>query len=189
MRTIFENIVGPIPDHDWNMYFEKLKPIKAKKGDVILPLDKVCETIWHLTKGAVKKVEMDEGILKTTHFYTAPKVFTVLQSVLKNEPSELSIICEEACEFLELSIKDLKPLYNKSIYIERIGRRMAEEEFISEFSMRRMFLKLDALQRYEYMEKSHPEILNRFQLKDIATFLGVTPETLSRLRKIRFTET
>lgn len=189
MRSYIENIVGQIPDYDWNLYFENLKPTKAKKGDIILPLHKVCETIWHLTKGAVKKVEMDEGILKTTHFYTAPKVFTVLQSTLKNEPSDLSIICQEDCEFLELSIKDLQPLYNKSIYIERIGRRMAEEEFISEFSMRSMFLKLDALQRYEYIEKSHPELLNRFQLKDIATFLGITPETLSRLRKIRFTDT
>lgn len=188
MRTIFENIAGSIPDHDWNMYFEKLKPTKAKKGDVILPLNKVCETIWHLTTGAVKKVELDKGILKTTHFYIAPKVFTVLQSTLKNEPSDLSIVCEEDCEFLKLSTRDLQALYKKSIFIERIGRRLVEEEFISEFSMRRMFLKLDALQRYEFVEKSHPEILNRFQLKDIATFLGVTPETLSRLRKIRFIE-
>ncbi|HKK67641.1 MAG TPA: hypothetical protein VJ946_05490, partial [Bacteroidales bacterium] len=94
-------------------------------------------------------------------------------------------ICEEDCEFLMLDIKELDGLYRQSKYIERVGRRMAEEEFIQEFSMRRMFLKLDALQRYEYMEKNHREILRRFQLKDIATFLGVTPETLSRLRKLR----
>lgn len=188
MRNFVENITGNIPDKDWNMYFENLKPTQAKKGETILPFHKVCQTIWHLTKGAVKKIEMDNGVLKTTHFYTAPKIFTVLQSALKNEPSDLSILCEEDCEFLELSVHDLQELYKKSYYIERIGRRMAEEEFIEEFSMRRMFLKLDALQRYEYIEKSHPQILSRFQQKDIATFLGVTPETLSRLRKMRFTE-
>ena len=188
MRKFIENIIGQIPDKDWDMYSESLKLTKARKGDTILPFDTVCNTIWHLKKGAVKKIELDKGILKTTHFYTAPKIFTVLQSALKNEPSDLSIICEEDCEFLELSIKDLQALYDKSIYIERIGRRMVEEEFISEFGMRRMLLKLDALQRYKYIEKSHPEILSRFQLKDIATFIGITPETLSRLRKKRFSE-
>ncbi len=186
MRKYIEYIGGTLPDTDWQLYKDHLKVTSAKKGDIILALNKPCKTIWHLAKGAVRKLEIDHGIEKTTHFYIAPKVFTVLHSALTGAPSDLSIVCEEDCEFLELDIKLLQELYEKSIYIERIGRRMAEEEFIEEFSMRRMFLKLDALQRYEYMEKEHPEILRRFQLKDVATFLGVTPETLSRLRKLRF---
>jgi CRP-like cAMP-binding protein len=185
MRNYIEHISGKMPDEDWQLYEQQLKAIKSKKGDVILDLHKPCETIWHMTKGAVRKLEMDNGIEKTTHFYVAPKVFTVLHSALTGSPSDLSILCEEDCEFLTLDIKELDNLYQQSIYIERIGRRMAEEEFIEEFSMRRMFLKLDALQRYEYMEKEYPEILKRFQLKDVATFLGITPETLSRLRKLR----
>lgn len=186
MRKYIEHITGALPDADWLLYEQHLKGKKAKKGQIILPLNKPCKTIWHMTKGAVRKVEIDNGMEKTTHFYVAPKVFTVLHSALTGEPSDLSIICEEDCEFLELNFDKLQQLYQQSIYIERIGRRMAEEEFIEEFSMRRMFLKMDALQRYEYMEKEHPEVLHRFQQKDIATFLGVTPETLSRLRKTRF---
>ncbi|WP_020568040.1 Crp/Fnr family transcriptional regulator [Neolewinella persica] len=185
MRNYFEQITGKLPDEDWQLYEQQLKITKFKKGQVILGFHKPCETIWHMTKGAVRKLELDNGIEKTTHFYVAPKVFTVLHSALTGGPSDLSIVCEEDCEFLALDIKELHNLYQQSIYIERIGRRMAEEEFIEEFSMRRMFLKLDALQRYEYIEKEHPEILKRFQLKDVATFLGVTPETLSRLRKLR----
>lgn len=186
MRQYIEQITGLLPDEDWNLYQQHLKVSEAKKGQTILPLGKTCQTIWHMTKGAVRKLEVDNGIEKTTHFYVAPKIFTVLHSALTGEPSDLAIICEEDCEFLTLDIEKLQNLYQKSIYIERVGRRMAEEEFIEEFSMRRMFLKLDALQRYEYMEQKHPDILMRFQLKDVATFLGITPETLSRLRKLRF---
>jgi len=185
MRAYIEHIAGKLPDEDWQRYEQQLQVTEAKRGEIILGFDMPCTTIWHMTKGAVRKLEMDHGIEKTTHFYVAPKVFTVLHSALTGSPSDLSIICEEDCEFLMLDIKELDGLYRQSKYIERVGRRMAEEEFIQEFSMRRMFLKLDALQRYEYMEKNHREILRRFQLKDIATFLGVTPETLSRLRKLR----
>ncbi len=185
MRNYIERIAGKLPDEDWKLYERCLKVVKSKKGQVILSIHQPCQTIWHMTKGAVRKLELDNGIEKTTHFYVAPKVFTVLHSALTGRPSDLSIICEEDCEFLTLDVKQLAGLYQQSIYIERIGRRMAEEEFIEEFSMRRMFLKLDALQRYEFIEKEHPEILKRFQLKDVATFLGVTPETLSRLRKLR----
>jgi CRP-like cAMP-binding protein len=185
MRNYIEHITGKLPDEDWQLYEQQLNVTKSKKGEVILDFNKPCGKIWHMTKGAVRKLEIDNGIEKTTHFYVAPKIFTVLHSALTQGPSDLSIICEEDCEFLTLDINQLDGLYQQSRYIERIGRRMAEEEFIEEFSMRRMFLKLDALQRYEFMEKEHPEILKRFQLKDIATFLGVTPETLSRLRKLR----
>lgn len=186
IRKYIEHITGPLPDTDWELYAQHLKVVKAKKGQTLLLLNEKCSTVWHMTKGAVRKFEMDNGMEKTTHFYTAPKIFTVLHSAITGGPSDLAIICEEDCELLELDVTLLEQLYQKSIYIERIGRRMAEEEFIEEFSMRRMFLKLDALQRYKYMETNHPEILKRFQLKHVATFLGVTPETLSRLRKFRF---
>ena len=139
-----------------------------------------------MTRGAVRKTEMNNGISNTTHFYTAPMVFTVLQSALNRSPSELSIICEEDCSFLELPYDKIQVLFDRSHYAERIGRRIVEDEFLDEFEMRRMFLKMDALERYEYMEKHRADVLNRFQLKDVATFLGITPESLSRLRKTRF---
>jgi len=160
MRKYIEHIAGKIPDEDWTLYQKHLQAMKAVKGELILDLDKPCKMIWHMTKGAVRKLEVDNGMEKTTHFYVAPKVFTVLHSALTGEPSDLAIICEEDCEFLTLDIDQLADLYQQSIYIERVGRRMAEEEFIEEFSMRRMFLKLDALQRYEYIKKNILKFLN-----------------------------
>ena len=186
MRLFIESISGKIPDVDWNLYAQNLIHSCAKKGTVLLDYNKPCTKIWHLVSGAVRKTELNNGTSTTSHFYTAPKVITVLQSALNQTPSEHSIICEEDCSILEMPFKKIQKLFDQSHYIERIGRRIVENEFIDEFALRRMFLKMDALKRYEYMEINHSDILNRFQLKDVATFLGVTPESLSRLRKNRF---
>ena len=80
----------------------------------------------------------------------------------------------------------LHELYRNRHALEHIGRVMAEMQFMMEFDRRRMHLNMDALQRYEHLERTQPEVFQRFQLKDIATYLGITPVSLSRLRKYRF---
>ncbi|MEM9329145.1 MAG: Crp/Fnr family transcriptional regulator, partial [Bacteroidota bacterium] len=108
------------------------------------------------------------------------------KSLLRQEPSNMAVICEEFCEFDVIPYSGLTQLYDRSHAIERVGRVMAEHQYIEEFELRKMLLSLDSLERYEYLEVNQPEIFQHFQLKDIATFLGITPVSLSRLRKTRW---
>ena len=96
----------------------------------------------------------------------------------------MAVICEEYCELDVIPYTKLTQLYDRSHAIERVGRVMAEHQYIEEFELRKMLLSMDSLERYEYLEMNQPEIFQHFQLKDIATFLGMTPVSLSRLRKI-----
>ncbi|MEL6655512.1 MAG: cyclic nucleotide-binding domain-containing protein [Bacteroidota bacterium] len=186
MRDYLEHITGRIPDQDWEAFQALSYPEQRKKGDVILEFGKQCKHIWYLKKGAVRKMENINGTNKTTHFYVASFMFTVYRSLLRGVPSLMSIVCESDCEFDVIPFSELVKLYDQSHAVERVGRIIAEHQYIEEFDLRRALLNMDALERYEYLGTHQPEIFQHFQLKDIATFMGVTPVSLSRLRKLRW---
>ncbi len=186
MREYLEQITGNIPDDDWNLFVKLTAQENKNKGDLLLDFDQTCTEIWYLRKGAARKIDNINGDIKTTHFYVAPFMFTVYKSLLRSEPSTMAIVCEEDCELDVIPYKRLKQLYDESHAIERVGRVMAEHQYIEEFELRKILLGMDSLERYEYLETTQPEIFQRFQLKDIAPFLGITPGSLSRLRKIRW---
>lgn len=186
MREYLEYITGKIPNSDW-ILFEKIAiQVNKNKGSILLDYDEICKEIWFLRKGAVRKIENINGDIKTTHFYVAPFMFTVYKSLLRKEPSTMTLVCEAPCELDVIPYRKLNELYDKSHAVERVGRVMAEHQYIEEFELRKVLLSMDALQRYEHLEATQPEIFEHFQLKDIATFLGITPVSLSRLRKIRW---
>jgi CRP-like cAMP-binding protein len=97
----------------------------------------------------------------------------------------VTIESSEASLLDVIAYDQLKLLYDKSHTLERIGRLMAEFQFVQEFNRRRVLLQMPALERYEWLEKHQGAVFQHFQLKDIATYLGITPVTLSRLRNQR----
>lgn len=185
MREYLENIIGKLEEHDWSLLSAIIREEVCSRGDYLLEAGIVCRNIWFLKQGAIRMFELNEGIEFTTHFFISPSFFTLYHSLLSGVPSELYIKAEENCSLQILPYSSLSKLYQDSHALERIGRIMAEFHFMAEFERRRMHLNMDALQRYEYLEKKQPEVFHHFQLKDIATYLGITPVSLSRLRKYR----
>jgi len=185
LRPYLEQIAGRMPDKDWEVLRSILRPSEVLKGRFLLEEGMRCGEIWFLVEGAVRYFENVDGEHRTTHFFTAPAMFTSYHSLISGAPSEVNILAEAECRILSLPYDRLKEGYDQSHVLERIGRIMAEYQFIAEFNRRRMLLHMDALERYEKLEEEHPEVFQHFQLKDIATYLGITPVSLSRLRKYR----
>lgn len=186
MREYIENIIGnKIPNRDWNLLREIVEYAEVSKGHLLVDEGQKCNCIWYLKEGAVRFYENINGEFRTTHFYMAPSMFTVYHSLITGEPSELSILATSDLMLESLPFEQLKKRYDQSHALERVGRIMAEYQFISELNRRRMLLNMDALERYEFLEANQPEVFQQYQLKDIATYLGITPVSLSRLRKYR----
>ncbi len=153
-----------------------------RKNQFILRQDERCDRIWFIKKGMVRKFHLCDGKEITTWIHTENDTFTSLSGYAEEVGSDEFI---QACEDTE------------TISITKSNsRKLAEIDAIMEFSntmMAREFAKIDyhtkiinskdARGRYEYLGEIAPEIIKRAKLGYIASIIGVSQETLSRIRK------
>jgi CRP-like cAMP-binding protein len=174
-----------IPDDDWNLLLPIITSEDIAKRQHLLEAGKVCRHLWFLRSGTVRSWQNVDGENVTTHFFIAPAMFTAYHSLVSGMPSIVTIESSGQALLDVISHDQLKMLYDRSHTLERIGRLMAEFQFIQEFNRRMVLSQMPALERYEWLEKHHGAVFQHFQLKDIATYLGITPVYLSRLRRHR----
>jgi CRP-like cAMP-binding protein len=185
LKNLFERLFGQVPQSEWELLKSILEPIEIPKGADIHIVGKQCKHLWFIEKGAVRVYEYSNETERTTHFFIEDNLFIDYHSVLTKSPSEIGFKAEENCVLQQMSYDKLLTLFDKSHYLERLARLMAERQFVMEFELRRQLLNFDALERYEFLIKTQPYIFQRFALKDIASFIGITPVSLSRLRKMK----
>jgi CRP-like cAMP-binding protein len=105
-----------------------------------------------------------------------------LDSFVSNEPSNLFIQAIEKSEVIKIARDDLNGLYENSLYWNKLGKIMTENIFISAKRILEMFLYKSPTERYMELLKNSPEFLHNYSLTDIASFIGVTRQSLSRIR-------
>lgn len=182
LKQRIETACGPAPSDDWAFFSSKLIFEKHPRGYELLSQGAHAKYLWFIVKGAVRNFETEGGIEKTYRFMVENDFFINIESILTKKPSLYSYVCEEDCELFKITHSDLMEVYRRSHYFERTGRIFAQLAMIREMNNQRMLLSMNASQRYEYLMKLQPDIFHRFMQKHIASMLGITPVSLSRLR-------
>lgn len=157
---------------------------KLRKKDHIAEEGKICQNMFFALEGYVRFYHLDaKGNEITSDFYFAPSFLTSYTSFITGTPSFVNVQAMTDMEVLEFSKNDLYNLYNKHPKIERLGRLLAEHVAIT--SEQHLFLLLNqtAETRYRTLLKNHPQYVHTIPLQYIASYLGITQETLSRMRK------
>ncbi|WP_428330036.1 Crp/Fnr family transcriptional regulator [Mucilaginibacter sp.] len=165
-----------------SLYFEK----KAfKEGEYLFKGEgRVCRELYFVCKGVLRIVSVNEkGIELTHYFYKENQLCTILQSFNDEVPSTGAI---QACcnaEVLVITKKRLLELYEQLPYIKEIIYEQNNLRLIEKVNVRNTYLGEDAENQYKLFIKQNPDIAPRVPLKDIASYLGITPQSLSRIRK------
>lgn len=185
IHKVIETVVGHFPPENRAM-LEEISIVRyIDKDQNILEQGKQCNNLWFINKGAVKAFEWIDGNERVTHFFLHNMFFTNYYCWVTKNSSDLTYKAVENSEIIEIDYHKLENLCTQHHIFDTIGRKMAERIFVQEYFNKKLLLNYSAKQRYEYLEKEQPAIFQHFALKDIASFIGITDVSLSRIRKER----
>lgn len=163
--------------------FKITSPRQLFKGEIILKQGQGCKTIVFVEKGYLRTFMEKDGIDINTDFTFENNFTTNLKSLRSNLPSETNIQAGESSTIYEFEKDRLLNLYKASPEIESFGRKLLEQLLIAQEEHSTLFKIYSPAERYDYLLNNKPEYLQRVSLSQLASYLGVTRETLTRIRR------
>lgn len=156
--------------------------IHCKKNTIVQPIGHTCRTIYYINKGALRvfyfKGETDiTESLEFEHAFVAR-----VESLVTGEPSRKGIQAVEDTTLLAINADRLEDLYNQHLDLERLFRKIFLSSFITTLKRIEDIQFQSAEERYTQFLREHPDVLRRIPLKYIASYLGITQVSLSRIR-------
>jgi CRP-like cAMP-binding protein len=152
--------------------------------DFILSINAISNKIHFITTGLVRVFYLKEDKEITSYLACDIDFITAFSSYINQSKSFEAIQCIEATETLSITYDKMQELYKTIPQFEKIGRIMAERNYLC---MADRILKLQmvpAKEKYlDFLHTAPPKIIQRTPLIHIASYLGITPESLSRIRK------
>ncbi|MEQ8412877.1 MAG: Crp/Fnr family transcriptional regulator [Imperialibacter sp.] len=155
-----------------------------KRRQYILSDGEVCRHYNFIVEGCFKMYKVDgHGKEHNLHFATENQWITDIASFHAETPSQLYIEAMEPSIIFQINKEDLIYFYERSIKFNRIFRVMIEDEFVQLQHRLLQTISSPAEERYLEFMRRYPDLFNRISSVQIASYLGVTPEFLSTIRK------
>ena len=172
-----------LPDKDWNEIEKHLIYREYAIGELILKEGDVCKKLYFLEHGFLRYFSLKEDGESATKFFTeAPYCFTSQQSFTNKSPSKESIEVLEKAMVWEMPQEMAFELLRLASWSEFVRKLVQEVQFFTQEILEELQAKT-AEERYITMLESNSSILNRSPLKYVASYLGIAPQSLSRIRK------
>lgn len=163
---------------------DQLIPIKHyPKGTVLLREGQISRNSYFLIQGLIRSYHLSNGKDCTNDFYLEDSAICVMDSYLNQSPSRFYLECLEDITVAELSYEKEKELYKRIPAMESICRVGIENEYAEQQRKISELLTLKPEERYLDIMHNKPELLHRVSGLHLSSFLGIQPESLSRLRK------
>lgn len=174
--------IHPLPEASRSALKENIAEVTYPKGHLLFRAGKIETNIYFIKKGLVRACTDQEDNEITYWFGKEGQTVISMKSYVGNQKGYENIELLEDGELYVLKAKDLQKLFNEDIYIANWGRKFAEQELVimEERFISRQFQT--ATERYKQLLKNDPGLIQRVQLGHIASYLGITQVSLSRIR-------
>ena len=159
-----------------------LEPVKYGKGEMILTEGEVCRGISYIEKGLVRQFYNKNGKEVTEHLGVDHTIFMCIESLFKEEPTRLQVEALEATLVYILPKAKLEAAAIRNVNIQMLYRKILEESLIQSQVHADLMRFETAPNKYKRLCELSPQVVLRAPLTNIASYLQMTPETLSRIR-------
>ena len=159
-----------------------LVPMKFAKGQKILSEGEVCQSIYYIDRGLIRQFYYKHGKEVTEHIGDDHSIFMCIESLFKEEPTRLQVEAIEQSVIYAPPKAELEKVALHNVNIQILYRKILEESLILSQIHADLVRFETAQDRYKKMCKLMPQVVLRAPLVFIASYLQMTPETLSRVR-------
>ena len=179
------NQYNPLSEADIHVISEICKPLIIKKNKDLQSIGQTCRTIYFIKKGVARIYYFKDDIEITECFAFENSIIARVESLFTEKPSRKAIQMIEDSELIAIDSTKLFALYDSFPSIERLFRKIFEAAYVDTVNRVESIQFHSAEERYNFLLKESPNVLQRVPLKYIASYLGITQVSLSRIRGIR----
>lgn len=182
IKKFIDNIY-PMNQTDWEFFSSKLIQTSLKKNSTLTKMGETENYLSFISEGIVRYFIPHEEDELTFGFLFKNEFVTAYDSFITQSPSEYQIETLTDTKLWRISYQNLMMVYDQTESGNAIGRRMAENMFLIKSKREIAFLRMTAEERYLELFHNRPKLVKYIPLKYIASYIGVTPQALSRIRK------
>lgn len=179
-------------------YFSKIMPITKEeadaiaatmiiknfeKGTILLKEGQISTEAYFVLEGCVRQYFIVDGEEKTANFFTEEQWVISLNSFSNNLPSNHFMACATDCFLVVGNREKEEDLYHRFPKLETVARKVMEKNFVEQQEIMASYTTDSPEQRYIKLFNSRPELFQKIPQYQIASYIGVKPESLSRIRK------
>jgi CRP-like cAMP-binding protein len=174
---------SPLSSEEVEAIDETMHSKHYDKGTILLKEAQISSDTYFILEGIVRQFYLIDGVEKTSDFFSDEQWVISLNHINPNNPSPYYLECCTDCSLLVGNSQKGEGLYKRFPNLETISRKLMEKVFTEQQQKIEAFTINTPTIRYQNLLKSRPDLFQRIPQYQIASYIGVTPESLSRIRK------
>ncbi|MDO5970333.1 Crp/Fnr family transcriptional regulator [Flavivirga aquimarina] len=182
VRAYFDTLVK-MNDVDWELFSSKLEKKEFKKRTILLESGNIEKYLYFIEKGSVRLYIPKEDYDLTFGFCFSGRFMSAYDSFLTQTSSTYHIETLTETTIWRLTFDDLQDIYKQTEVGHAIGRIAAENLFLAKVKREQSLLNQTPQERYLSLFTEQPQLIKEIPLKYLASYIGITPQALSRIRK------
>ncbi|WP_411031604.1 Crp/Fnr family transcriptional regulator [Spongiimicrobium sp. 3-5] len=172
-----------VSDADLNYSLQFYQKLTYKKGEALISPGQYVKWFYYLDKGCISYYTEDDDGIKVMEFFTEDDFFTDLYAYIEEIPATTYLRATENCVVYAILKEDVQKSFDHSHDLERFGRLSMQVSFVEMFRRNNQLKNLSNQKRYLRLLEKRPSLFQRVPQYLIASYLGLTPVGLSKIRK------